>query len=133
MASPRPSWPGTTLALAIAGALATIPTSTHKVLIPSRPVHIAGVTRRAPIEEQAFAFVSTQARGAASEARQTALASVSQRIGSGKGIGMAAPTPSISPRFEHSRGNAATTIVYLLVLLAFGGLFLFMRGRLRRP
>lgn len=60
------------------------------------------------------------------------LASMSLVPSGGGSILLAAATPSPSPRFEHSTGNAGTAIVSLLVLLAFAGLFLLTRNKLRR-
>jgi hypothetical protein len=60
------------------------------------------------------------------------LASMSLVRGGGGWIFLAGPTPTPSPRFGHSTGNAGAAIVSLLVLLAFAGLFLLTRSKLRR-
>ena len=49
-------------------------------------------------------------------------------------VTLAAATPgaSPSPRLDRAKRSGGTVIVYVIVLLAFGGLYLFTRDRLRR-
>lgn len=73
----------------------------------------AGVSHRSPV------VASVRAGVTAERGRQTNLL-----------VAPAARTPT--PRPLRGRRNSGAAIVYLLVLLAFFGLFLFTRNRLRR-